>query len=277
MYRSRTYKVTDPQVYVPIVGTFAADVVVVDRNGIGVKHGTSFQGGSVTTDVDAFEWYGVRRTSLTSGEYLQVRSLSITTIRSFLLEVGPEVVEGRTYSLYNNNVIAKYTAQAGDTPEDVRDGLKLAIDSASWDGFTTTTADVDANRLSVDVSDPSKDLLIYLGQQKWKKGYTVEVSGQTYLVDLVDSTTSEPALPTLESTYNFTDLTLAPFGIGQYLREPLTAIVLDEYSAGTTALFGLVGAVGAVPFNTCVVYEPEQRIYFTDTLAVGEVIKVFQK
>jgi hypothetical protein len=278
MYRSRTYKVIAEQTFVPIVGTFAADVVVVDRNGIGVKHTTSFAGSaSVTEAVTSFSWYAVKRASLEANEYLNVVSLSVTTVRSILYEVGSNVVEGRTYSVYNNNVIAKYTAQAGDTATDVRNGLKSAIDAASWDGFTTVTSSVSTNRLSVDIDVTSKDLLIYLGQQKWKKGYTVDISGSIYLVDFVDSTTTEPALPTLESTYNFTDLTITPFGIEQYLREPLSGIVFSEASAGTTEIFGLAGAVGAVPFNTCVVYEPEQRIYFADTLALGEVIKVFQK
>jgi len=32
-----------------------------------------------------------------------------------------------------------------------------------------------------------------------------------------------------------------------------------------------------VPANECVVSEALQRIYFSDTLGLGEVIKVFQK
>jgi hypothetical protein len=277
MYRSRTYEVIDAQNYIDVVGLTGTDVVVVDRNGIGVKHSVNFATGATSTATSTFSWYGVKLVTLSINQWLLTISDSISGgQRTVIYEVGSVVTAGRTYALFRGNQVAKYTAVLGNTATSVRNGLKTAIDAVSWSGFTVTTTAVSTNRLQVVISDPTVGFTTYLGQEKWKKGRYATISGVEYLLEYIDSTTSEPALPVLAESYQFANLTEMPLGLASYLDEPLTGRTLTTGNGATTDVISFPGAIN-VPANECVVSEALQRIYFSDTLGLGEVIKVFQK
>ena len=278
MYRSRTYEVIDAQNYIDVVGLTGTDVVVVDRNGIGVKHSVNFATGATPTVTSTFSWYGVKLVTNSINQWLLTISDSIIGgSRTVIYEVGSVVTVGRTYALFRGNQVAKYTVVLGNTATSVRDGLKSAIDAVSWSGFTVTTSNVSTNRLQLVISNPTVGFTTYLGQQKWKKGRYAIISGVEYLLEYIESTSSEPALPALAASYQFANLTTMPLGVAQYMDEPLTGRTLTTATGGgTTDIIAFAGTIN-VPANECVVSEALQRIYFSDTLGLGEVIKVFQK
>jgi hypothetical protein len=277
MYRSRTYEVIEAQNYIDVVGLTAADVVVVDRNGIGVKHTINFATGATPTATSTFSWYGVKIGTNSINQWLLTISDSIIGgQRTVIYEVGSVVTAGKTYALFRGNQVAKYTAAAGNTATTVRDGLKSAIDAVSWSGFTVTTTAVSTNRLQLVINIPTVGFTTYLGQEKWKKGRYAIISGVEYLLEYIESTSSEPALPALAASYQFSAITPMPLGLESYINEPLTGRVFSTGNGATTDIIAFAGTIN-VPANECVVSEALQRIYFSDTLGLGEVIKVFQK
>lgn len=276
MYHSRTYINDAVNPWIAAPGIVAADVVIIDRNGIGVKHGSNFQAGTLEVDVYEFQWYGVKRTSLSANEYINIITQSVGATRITVYEIGSTVTVGRTYSFYDNNVIAKYTAIAGDDANDVRNGLVSAINAATWSGFTATVTNVSTTRLQVEISDPAKDFKIYIGQQKWKSGYFCTIDNVKYIIYSDSSTTSAPTLPAISISYAYGNLTPITGSVQSYNFEPLTGITYAETLEDTTDISGVSSAVN-VADNTCVVSEGEQKIYFDADLGIGEIIKVFSK
>jgi hypothetical protein len=275
MYGSRTYTVLAEQAYIDVVGMVAQDVVIIDRNGIGVRHTAAF-GGTQTADVYTYEWYGVRLGSLSSGNYL----ITISNIlsggnRTILYEFGPTPTAGSTYSVYYGSIIAKYTVQSGDNTTAVRNGLKAAIDAASW-GTTVTTSSVSTNRLQVNITGAVVNFTTQLGTQKFKKGRYTTLSGVNYIIIEQESPTAYPTLPAVAASYAYTALVPIVGTVQNYLNEPLTA---STYSASLTTTTQITGipVVGSVTPGQAVVDESAQRIWFDSNLNIGEVIKVFQK
>jgi hypothetical protein len=276
-YKANTYKVMDALNYVPVFGTIGTKVLVVDRNGIGVKHTVNFATGATPTATSTFSWYGVKLVTLSINQWILTITNSVMSgQRTIVYEIGSVVVAGRTYAVLYGNQIAKYTAQSGDTATSVRNGLKSAIDAVSWTGFTVTTTSVSTNRLQLVINNVNVNFTTYLGQQKWKKGRYATISGVIYILEYIESTTTEPALPALAASYQFANLNTAPLGLESYLDEPLTGRVFSTGNGATTDIIAFAGTIN-VPANECVVSEALQRIYFSDTLGLGEVIKVFQK
>jgi hypothetical protein len=276
-YKANTYRVEEELNYIPVFGTVGTKVLVVDRNGIGVKHTVNFATGATPTATSTFSWYQVKIVTNSINQWLLTISDSIISgQRTIVYEVGSVVTVGRTYALFSGNQVAKYTVVSGNTATSVRDGLKTAIDTTSWSGFFVTTTAISTNRLQVVISPSSFGFTTYLGQEKWKKGRYATISGVEYLLEYTESTTSEPAIPSLAPSYDFSTLVSMPLGLVSYLSEPLTGKVYTTANGGTTDIISVAGDIN-VPFNECVISEALQRIYFSDTLAFGEVIKVFQK
>jgi len=275
MYGSRTYQVGAEQPYIDVVGMVAQDVVIIDRNGIGVRHTFAF-GGTQTADVYTYEWYGVKLGSLSSGNWLITISNSLSGgNRTIIYEFGPTPTVGSTYSVYYGSIIAKYTVQSGDNTAAVRNGLKAAIDAASW-GTTVTTSSVSTNRLQVNITGAVVNFTTQLGTQKFKKGRYVTLSGVNYIIIEQESLTAYPTFPSVAASYAFTSLTAIVGSVQNYLNEPLTA---STYSASLTTTTQITGipVVGSVTPGQAVVDESAQRIWFDSNLNIGEVIKVFQK
>ena len=275
MYHSRTYRQDADVAYIATPGVIADNVVVVDRNGVGVKHAANFASGTTTVNVLTFNWFGVKRVGLASGEYMNVISTILTSTRTTVYEIGATVTTGRTYSVSYGNQIAFYTAIAGDDATDVRDGIKSAIDAVSWTGYTVTTSSVSTNKLSVVISNSGVDFRVYIGSKKYKKGYITEISSINYII-YEETATSPITLPSLSISYAFGDLTAVPSTVQAYVYEPLTAITYTETASGTTDIYGIASS-GNVPDGQCVISEPEQRIYFDAVMSIGEIIKVFSK
>jgi hypothetical protein len=276
MVSVKTYIVPAPQSYVDTSGIVAADVMVVDRNGIGVKHSTQFNTGTSSQSIKAYQWYGVRPQTRPPGTYLiEISEVIGSTDRTYVFRVGPVPTAGWTYTLYFGSILAVYTAQAGDTATDVRDGLVAAVNAQTWGVSVTATAQ-STNELEVVVDDTTTTLTNLVGKEKWKNGYYVTITGVNYIVLEQESTTSQPALPAVAASYNFTALNIMPSDIQTYLTEPLYITSFSESVAGTANING-VPIIGNVPANECVVYQFGQKIYFELPLLAGEIINVISK
>ena len=276
MVNVKTYPVNTPGAYVNTSGITAADVLVVDRNGIGVKHSASFNTGTNTEDIIEYQWYGVRPATRPSGTYLLEMSEVLTSVdRTYIYRVGPSPAVGFVFTVYSGTKIAKYRVQSGDTTQNVRDGLQAAIDALSW-GFSVTTTAVGVNSIEVVVGDTTNELTNLVGQEKYKNGYYTIIGGVTFIVFEQESTTSQPALPAVAASYNYTALKPTPSLITTYLLEPLYIINYDEGTA-TPANINGVPIIGNVPANECVVYDFGQKIYFHLPLVAGEIINVISK
>jgi hypothetical protein len=276
MVSVKTYIVPAPGSYVDTSGIVAADVMVVDRNGIGVKHSTAFNTGTSSQSIKAYQWYGVRPQTRPPGTYLiEISEVIGSTDRTYVFRVGPVPTAGWAYTLYFGAILAVYTAQAGDTATDVRDGLVAAVNAQTWGVSVTATAQ-STNELEVVVDDTTTTLTNLVGKEKWKNGYYVTISAVNYIVLEQESTTSQPALPAVAASYNFTALNVMPSDIQTYLTEPLYITSFSESVAGTANING-VPVIGNVPANECVVYQFGQKIYFELPLLAGEIINVISK
>lgn len=276
MVTVKTYISPAAQSYIDTSGIVAADVIVVDRNGIGVKHSTIFNTGTNTQDIIAYEWYGVKPQTRPPGTFLiEISEVIGSTDRTYVFRVGPSPSAGWTYTLYYGSILAVYTSQAGDTATDVRDGLVAAVNAQTWGVSVTATAQ-STNELEVVVDDLTTTLTNLVGKEKWKNGYYCTITGVNYIVIEQESTTAQPALPAVAASYNFTALTVMPSDIQTYLTEPLYITSFSESVAGSANING-VPIVGNVPANECVVYQFEQKIYFELPLLAGEVINVISK
>jgi len=276
MVSVKTYIVPAAGSYVDTSGIVAADVMVVDRNGIGVKHLTAFNTGTSSQSIKAYQWYGVRPQTRPPGTYLiEISEVIGATDRTYVFRVGPVPTAGWTYTLYFGAILAVYTAQAGDTATDVRDGLVAAVNAQTWGVSVTATAQ-STNELEVVVDDTTTTLTNLVGKEKWKNGYYVTISAVNYIVLEQESTTAQPALPAVAASYNFTALNIMPSDIQTYLTEPLYITSFSESVAGTANING-VPVIGNVPANECVVYQFGQKIYFELPLLAGEIINVISK
>ena len=276
MVTVKTYISPAAQSYIDTSGIVAADVIVVDRNGIGVTHSTIFNTGTNTQDIIAYEWYGVKPQTRPPGTFLiEISEVIGATDRTYVFRVGPSPSAGWAYTLYFGAILAVYTSQAGDTATDVRDGLVAAVNAQTWGVSVTATAQ-STNELEVVVDDLTTTLTNLVGKEKWKNGYYCTITGVNYIVLEQESTTAQPALPAVAASYNFTALTVMPSDIQTYLTEPLYITSFSESVAGSANING-VPIVGNVPANECVVYEFGQKIYFELPLLAGEVINVISK
>lgn len=275
MYGGRSYTALAAQPYLDVVGLVASDVIVVDRNGIGVKHGTVFTG-TETVSVKTYEWYGVKQETGTTSNYLMTLTNSIVGgNRVIVFRVGPTPVVGTVFAVYYGSIIAQYVVQSGDTAQDVRDGLKSAIDGQSWT-TTVTTTNIGTNRLQVDITGTDVDMTVQFGSQKYKKGYYTTIAGINYILVEAESTTAFPTLPALGVSYAYSLLVPITGTVEDYLSQPLTVYNYTESTTGTTDITAIPSVTG-VTFNECVVDQNQQRVWFWENLAVGEKIKIFQK
>jgi len=276
MITVKTYIVPQAQAYVDTTGIVAGDVIVVDRNGIGVKHTDTFNTAPEEKDIVAYQWYGVRQVVRPPGTFLiEISEVLGSTDRTYVFRVGPTPSVGYTYTLYFGTILAVYTSQAGDTATDVRDGLVGAVNAQTWGVSVTATAQ-STNELEVVVDDTTTTLTNLVGKERWKNGYYTTISGVNYIVLEQQSDTAYPSLPALAASYDYDDLKAIPSDIQTYLEEPLSIINFSESVAGQADING-IPQVGAVPFNECVVYQRGQKIYFNLPLLPGEIINVISK
>lgn len=282
MYKAFQYKIAISEPYLDIAGIYADNVLIIDRNGIGIKHNTTFSGGSINRDVYTYFYYQVKATQITANDYiipitedfvLDPRSLDV------LYEFGPSPTPGVVYSIYFGNQIAKYKIASGNTTQTVRDAIKAALDALTWPaGTTLTTSSVSTNRLQVTVSGDFAYPSIQLGTEKYKKGYYIIYLGRYYTLVEAESTTAYPTLPAVAASYSLNAITQIPLGstVEGYLAEPNSTYTYSDSVTNTTALIG-IPAVGNVPAGECVIDFYNQRIWFDSNLNIGETIKIFQK
>lgn len=271
----KSYQVGDNLPYVNVNSVVAGRVLVVDRNGIGVKHSSSFSG-TETVDVKTFEWYGLKQETTASTNYLSQLSNSIIGIdRQIILRVGSIPIPGSVFAIYYGSIIAQYLVQTGDTDEDVRDGLISAINGESW-GTTIVCTPIGLNRIQLDITGTDVNPLIRVGSQLYRKGYYVTIAGINYILEEAQSTTGWPTLTVVGASYAYALLNKIIGSIYSYLFQPLTIIDYTEAVTDTTDITAIPSATG-VTFNECVVDELQQRIWFYENLNIGEIIKVIYR
>lgn len=276
MINVKTYIVQQAGSYVDTSGIVAADVMVVDRNGIGVKHTDQFNTAPSNQDITEYQWYAVRQVVRPPGTSLiEISEILTGSDRTYIFRVGLTPSAGYTFTFYSGTILATYTSQAGDTATDIRDALVTAINTQTW-GVTITATAQSTNELEVVVDDTTTTLTNLVGKERWKNGYYVTLSGVNYIVFEQQSDTAYPSLPALAASYDYDDLKAIPSDIYTYLEEPLSIINFSESVAGQADING-IPQVGAVPFNECVVYQAGQKIYFNLPLLPGEIINVISK
>lgn len=271
----KSYQVGENIPYINVTSIVASRVLVVDRNGIGVKHTTSFSG-TETVDVSTFEWYGLKQETASSTNYLLQLSNSIVGgDRQIILRVGSTPVPGFVFAIYYGSIIAQYLVQTGDTEEDVRDGLIAAINGESW-GTTIVCTPIGLNRIQLDITGTTVNPLIQFGSQLYRKGYYVTIAGINYILEEAQSTTGWPSLSAVGASYAYALLTKIIGSVESYLFQPLTVINYSEAVTDSTDITAIPSATG-VTFNECVVDELQQRIWFYENLNIGEIIKVIYR
>lgn len=256
-----------------------ANIYTIDRNGIGVIR-TTFTGQDVEATVYSFEWYGENTgpVALPGWYNMKLSESSGGGIKTGLFQVGPVVVVGCVYAFGVFPDVVTYIAQTGDTDTDVRDGLETAINAYSWPDGVTVTA-IGTNQYEVVVANESAAFLQRISLSLYKSGYycTFSLNGgpvKEYLIEANTGIDDFPALPSLESSYLYSTLTLASSGIETLLEEPpYTTNSFDDTAAGTTDITNSP-QIGTVPAGKCVYYN--SRIYFSDSepLNSGEYIKM---
>jgi len=279
MYKSRSYTVNIENNVIDVSGLIGDNVIVIDRNGIGVKHVASFSGSQII-NYYIFEFYQIKSITIGSGDYLipiyenfvvDPRSLTV------LYEFGPSPTVNTVYSLYFGDKIASYKVQSGDTDMDVRDGLKASIDALTWDvGTTVTTQSVLSNQLEVALSGDFVYPSVLLGRETFKKGYFIIYNNIYYILYEAASSTGYPVLPTIGASYAYNTLSSIPSTVESYLYEPNTNYLYTQTLTGTTTITGLP-TINNVPQGQCIIDVANQKIYFDNILNFGEIIKVFTK
>jgi len=275
MFKVIQYPVLVVQPYIEVAGMTATDVIAVDRNGIGVQHVTYFSG-SQSVSVKTYEWYAVIQSTVGTNNTLQTLTNSIVGgDRVIVYRVGTTPVAGTVYAVYYDGIIARYVVQSGDTTQNVRDGLKAAIDGESW-GTTVTTTNIGTNRLQVDITGTTVDFTTQMGSQKYKKGYYVTLAGINYILYEAEATNAYPVLPALGVSYAYNLLIPVSGTVEDYLYQPLSVHEYSESVTGSTDVTALP-QVSGVPANKCVVDQNQQRVWFDADLNFGELIKIFEK
>lgn len=278
MLKAFQYTVTEVQPYLPIFGVYGDDVLAVDRNGIGIKHTNTF-GGAVNKTVYTYQHYSVKQITISSGNYLIPVVDEIvffpSTERTMVFEVGPTPTVGVVYSLYFDQVVAKYKVQVGDTTEDVRDGLESAVNAASW-GTTIVVTPLYTNQLQLVITGDTVYPRYQLGQEKYKKGYYVIIDDVYYAFAQAESLITYPTLPAIAASYSINNITKIIGTMESSLYEPYSQYFYSTSVGGSAAITD-IPTVGSVNPGECVIDVFNQRIWFDGNLNFGEIIKLFTK
>lgn len=278
MYKAFQYTVTEVQPYLPIFGIYGDDVLIVDRNGIGIKHSNAF-GGAVIKTVYTYEHYSIKQITISSGNYLIPVIDEIvyfpSTERTMVFEFGPTPTVGVVYSLYFDTVVAKYKVQVGDTTANVRDGLQTAVNAASW-GTTIITTALGSNQLQLVITGETVYPRYQLGQEKYKKGYYVLIDSVYYALYQAESLFAYPILPSIAVSYDVNDITKITGTMETSLYEPYSQYFYSTSVGGSTDITN-IPTIGSVNPGECVIDVFNQKIWFDGNLNFGEIIKLFVK
>jgi hypothetical protein len=264
-----------PRPYINVSGIDAADVIVVDRNGIGVKHVNYFSG-SDTTNLITYEYYGVKTETPTATNDLKVLSSYVSgSDRQIIMRVGSTPIAGFVYSVYHDSIIAHYVVQTGDTAEDVRDAVINEIDATSW-GTTVVCTPIGTDRIQIDITGTTVDLFTKIGSQIFKKGYYVILSTVSYIIEEKTDLFAFPTLSTAPTSLAYSLLVPLSTSVETYLTDALSTYTYTESVTGTVNVTAVPSAEN-VPFNECVIDEAAQKVWFTEDLSFGEIIKLLYK
>lgn len=275
MISAKSYHNGAVRPYVNTYNVSSDKVIVVDRNGIGVQHITYFPG-SEEHDLITYEYYGVKTETPTATNDLKVLSNIVSgTDRQILLKVGDAPLPGFTYSVFYDSIIASHLIQSGDTTEDVRDAIILAIDGESW-GTTVVCTPIGTNRIQIDITGTTVNLETKIGSQIFKKGYYVNIGGTSYIIEEKTDPNAYPTLSTPPTSLAFKLLKAISTSVEVYLTDALSTYTYTETVTGTVDITA-VPSKSNVPFNQCVVDSDLQQVWFNDDLSIGEIIKIFEK
>lgn len=275
MLSTKTYTVGVSRPYVNVSGVDSDKVIVVDRNGIGVKHITYFPGSEVV-DLITYQYYGVKTETPTLTNDLKVLSNFVSgTDRQIILRVGDTPIAGYVFSVFYDSIIASYLVQSGDTAEDVRDAIIAAIDNESW-GTTVVCTPIGTNRIQIDITGTTVNLQTKIGSQIYKKGYYVKINGISYIIEEKTDPNGYPTLSIAPTSLAFSLLIPIATSVEVHVTDALSAYTYSESSSSTVEITAIPSKTN-VPFNQCVIDEALQQVWFPDDLSYGETIKIFEK
>ena len=127
MITSRSYTVEFEQDYMPVISIVASNVLVVDRNGIGVRHDASFQGAPTVANIKSFQWRGLYTNFVSTADFF-IRITNLGNLTSTWL-IGPAPTPGVAYVIWLGDLTAFYITQTGDNVTNVRNGLVSAVNA----------------------------------------------------------------------------------------------------------------------------------------------------
>jgi hypothetical protein len=264
--------------------SIACDIVDPDRiydiarNGIGVRIEPA-EGGTVEgTAYQFFYKASTAGSAILPGWYFIVLSdVWGFASRLVTLEVGPVVQLNTTYTFNIDAEEITYVSTVGQTDTAVRNALVTAINGATWDHTVTATA-VGSNQLTVLIDDNTVICFSSRSLTQFKSGLYVEfaLNGglvKEYLIESNTSGSGYPVIDTIDSSYLYDDLTLAPAGMESLLYTP--DYVQDSYFLGTSGSTDVTDTPEIVLPAAGRCCYADGMIYFgSPSLNVGERIKM---
>ena len=256
----------------PLDGVKMEQLLIIRREGRGIQ----WEEATFEPEVQEMTLYSFERRSekimppLPSNIYLQrVLNLAIGGTRNQYFEVGLGInPNGRRYMLTGGLLgDVYYDTVIGDTYANVITGLIAALTAV---GYLATSS---GNTLIVtmtpaDSLEPSIKMangILYQSGLLAALHYDVNGDPRTdeYLIEVDESNTGFPALPTPASSYNLEDLIYAGnYGVNQYLHDPLYQF--REYETteiGPVDVLGMPGEAIVDP-NKVAIDETNDRIIF---------------
>jgi hypothetical protein len=258
----------------------SARVLEVSRNGIGMQKSS---GGSETVSADV-KLYQRLSQAFGAPDYLRYFIITSTvntlTTRTYTFEVGPTVTVNDVYVVTRNAFLStSYTVQPGDTTQDVRDGIQAAVDAYSW-GVAVTCAAVGTDKFTAQVNSISIMLtpsIVIATNSLYQTGRYVTLTGNDYLIENHNTSTTYYTLGALAGSYAFASLSYMPTGIVNFINNPAYyQTSFSESVEGTTNITGYESpsSLGAGKYKYD---ELTQTLTFSEPLQPGEYIKMLYK
>lgn len=258
-------------------------VLEVSRNGIGMRS-SSGSIGTVTAAITKFlrQSKGTSGGAVTNKYIIPIAVVTSFSYREYTYEFGSVVTPNDVYRFQFNSFLgASYTVQLGDGVEDVRDGMKAALESINF-GVTIdyTSPLLYGNRLIVKIYDLFKSFQTSISYGElflYQSGYYATLDSKKYLVYYDDDFLNYPTLPSVSGSYSFSSLVLMPAGVEAYVNNPLySKVSYSEEPFGNTSVTEFQGQ-GTMEAGRYIYNQSTQTLTFAEPLQPGEYIKMLYK
>ena len=209
----------------------------------------------------------------------RVESRFISTY-SAQFEVGSSVPTGAMYSITLLGETVTYTALAGDTNTDVRDGIRTLIDANTY-SVSVTTSITSSGYLRVvytSNSDSATAEVQTANSVLYQAGAVLVYNDDEYLIGNANSTTTYPPVPPVAASYDLGDLVLMPNGLKLYIDEVgYTETVYNQTASGTADIIGFTTNSYAPGVNEVMIDEDTNRLIFGSDFGTEELVTIVFK